>query len=514
MSSESTRRIAKNTGFLYVRMLLTMGVAFYTSRVVLNALGVEDYGIYNVVGGVVAMFSFLTGMFTSATQRFLNYEMGLGNRKRLNEIFSMSVTLNIMIAILIMLVSEIVGLWFINHKLVIPEDRLIAAHWVFQFSLLAMAVTIISAPYNAVIIAHERMSAFAYISIAECLLKLGVAVVIAFCGGDKLIIYGALLLGVAVIVRGIYTVYCKRKFQECHYRLYWDPKLFCEMGRFAGWDMYGNFAFVMITQGVNMLLNMFFGPTVNASRAIAVQVQLAIQGFATNFMVAVEPRITQDYAQGKWEEMFRLVFLSSKFSFFLLLLLCCPVLVETENILKIWLGQVPGYSVIFVRLILIEILFRILHSPFHSVMAATGKMRKYQLVNGSLLLLNVLVSYALLRHGADAPTVFVVSIVVTIVALFVLLYLLKEATGFPVRRYIKEVLQAIVFVSICLFALNICFIYLSQDFVWYIRFFSRLTVALGSAFIVIWFVGLQSAERKMSVCYIKAVFEKVCSLRK
>lgn len=491
-----------------------MGVAFYTSRVVLNALGVEDYGIYNVVGGVVAMFSFLTGMFTSATQRFLNYEMGLGNRKRLNEIFSMSVTLNVMIAILIVLVSEIVGLWFINQKLVIPEDRLMAAHWVFQFSLLAMAVTIISTPYNAVIIAYERMSAFAYISVAECLLKLGVAVVIAFCGGDKLIIYGALLLGVAVIVRGIYTVYCKREFQECHYRLYWDPTLFREMGRFAGWDMYGNFAFVMITQGVNMLLNMFFGPTVNASRAIAVQVQSAIQGFATNFMVAVEPRITQDYAQGKWEEMFRLVFLSSKFSFFLLLLLCCPVLVETENILKIWLGQVPGYSVIFVRLILIEILFRILHSPFHSVMAATGKMRKYQLVNGSLLLLNVLVSYALLRHGADAPTVFVVSIVVTIVALFVLLYLLKEATDFPVRRYIKEVLQAIVFVSICLFALNICFIYLSQDFVWYIRLFSRLTVALGSAFIVIWFVGLQSTERKMSVCYIKAVFEKVCSLRK
>ena len=264
MPSENTRRIAKNTGFLYVRMLLTMGVAFYTSRVVLNALGVEDYGIYNVVGGVVAMFSFLTGMFTSATQRFLNYEMGLGNQERLKEIFSMSITLNVMIAVLIVLVSEIVGLWFINHKLVIPGDRLTAAHWVFQFSLLAMAVTIVSTPYNAVIIAHERMSAFAYISVAECLLKLGVAIVIAFCGGDKLIIYGALLLAVAVIVRGIYTVYCKRKFHECHYKFYWNRTLFREMGTFAGWDMYGNFAFVMITQGVNMLLNMVFGPAVNA----------------------------------------------------------------------------------------------------------------------------------------------------------------------------------------------------------------------------------------------------------
>lgn len=508
MSSESTRRIAKNTGFLYVRMLLTMGVAFYTSRVVLNALGVEDYGIYNVVGGVVAMSSFLTGMFTSATQRFLNYEMGLGNRKRLNEIFSMSITLNMMIAVLIVLVLEIVGLWFINHKLVIPEDRLIAAHWVLQFSLLSMAVTIISTPYNAVIIAYERMSAFAYIAVVECLLKLVVAVVIAFCGGDKLIIYSALLLVVAMIVRGIYTVYCKRKFHECHYRFYWDRTLFREMGTFAGWDMYGNFSFVMITQGVNMLLNMFFGPAVNASRAIAVQVQVAIQGFATNFTIAVEPRITQDYAQGKWEEMFRLVFLSSKFSFFLLLLFCCPVLVETENILKIWLGQVPWHSVIFVRLILIQTLIRVLQNPFHSAMAATGKMRKNQQVKGSLQLLNVPVSYILLRHGADAPTVFVVSIVVTIVAVFVLLYFLKEATGFPVGRYIKEVLQTIVYVSICLFALNICFIYLSQDFVWYIRLFSRIAVALGSALGVIWFVGLRSAERQMLANYIKAVLKK------
>lgn len=508
MPSENTRRIAKNTGFLYMRMLLTMGVAFYTSRVVLNALGVEDYGIYNVVGGVVAMFSFLTGMFTSATQRFLNYEMGLGKQERLKEIFSMSITLNVMIAVLIVLVSEIVGLWFINHKLVIPDDRLTAAHWVFQFSLLAMAVTIVSTPYNAVIIAHERMSAFAYISVAECLLKLGVAIVIAFCGGDKLIIYGALLLAVAVIVRGIYTVYCKRKFHECHYKFYWNRTLFREMGTFAGWDMYGNFAFVMITQGVNMLLNMFFGPAVNASRAIAVQIQMAIQGFATNFTMAVEPRIILDYAQGKREEMLRLIFLSSKFSFLLLLLLCCPVLVETENILKIWLGQVPGYSVIFVRLILIQTLIRILQNPFHSALHAIGKMRKYQLLNGSLLLLNIPLSYVLLDQRADAPIVFVISIIMTIIVLFMLLYLLKDMIDFPVGRYIKEVLQTVVYVCICLFTLNICFIYLSQDFTNYIRFFSRVAVALGSTLVVIWFVGMQSTERKMVISYVNTALKK------
>ena len=264
----------------------------------------------------------------------------------------------------------------------------------------------------------------------------------------------------------------------------------------------------MITQGVNMLLNMFFGPAVNASRAIAVQIQMAIQGFATNFTMAVEPRIILDYAQGKREEMLRLIFLSSKFSFLLLLLLCCPVLVETENILKIWLGQVPGYSVIFVRLILIQTLIRILQNPFHSALHAIGKMRKYQLLNGSLLLLNIPLSYVLLDQGADAPIVFVISIIMTIIVLFMLLYLLKDMIDFPVGRYIKEVLQTVVYVCICLFTLNICFIYLSQDFTNYIRFFSRVAVALGSTLVVIWFVGMQSTERKMVISYVNTALKK------
>lgn len=427
-----------------------MGVAFYTSRVVLNALGVEDFGIYNVVGGVVAMFSFLTGTFTSATQRFLNFEMGLGNQKRLNEIFSMSITLNVMIAVLIILFSEIVGIWFINHKLVIPPDRLVAAHWVFQFSLLAMAVTIISTPYNAVIIANERMNVFAYISIVEAMLKLGVAVIIAFCGGDKLIVYGALILLVAMIIRVIYSVYCKRKFQECHYKFYWDKTLFYEMGAFAGWNMYGNFAFVMITQGVNILLNMFFGPAVNASRAIAIQVQSAIQGFATNFTMAVDPRIVQDYAQGNKNSVFKLVCYSSKFSFFLLLLLASPVLLETEIILKLWLGQVPDYSVVFVRLILIQMLIRILQNPLHTLMHASGKMKKYQLIDGTLLLLNIPVSYGLLKAGSDASAVFSVSIALTFMALIGLLYVAKFVTGFPIDVFFKKVMVGIIKVMIVL----------------------------------------------------------------
>lgn len=505
MSSESTRRIAKNTGFLYVRMLLTMGVAFYTSRVVLNALGVEDYGIYNVVGGVVAMFSFLTGMFTSATQRFLNYEMGLGNRKRLNEILSMSITLNTMIAVLIVLVSEIVGLWFINHKLVIPVDRLMAAHWVFQFSLLTMAVTIISTPYNAVIIANERMDVFAYISIIEVILKLGVAVIIASCGGDKLIVYGALLLFVALIIRGIYSVYCKRKFQECRYRFYWDKTLFREMGAFAGWNMYGNFAFVMITQGVNMLLNMFFGPVVNASRAIAVQVQTAIQGFSANFMMAVNPRITQDYAQGEKESMFRLVCVSAKLSFYLLLILIIPVLIETETLLKLWLKQVPEYSVVFVRLTLIQTLIGILTNPLQTAIQATGRMKKYQLLTGTLTLMNIPISYFLLCYGSDAPVVLVVYNVITCIMVFVLLYLLNDIIDFPISLFVKKVLMPALGVLFVVSFASVPLLYVTNSLAVYMQLIIRVLWVVCISFFAIWKFGLAIGEKMFLKQYLSII---------
>ena len=512
MPSENTKRIAKNTAFLYMRMLLLMGVAFYTSRVVLNALGVEDYGIYNVVGGVVAMFSFLTGTFTSATQRFLNYEMGLGNQQRLHEIFSMSITLNVIIAVLIIGVSEIVGIWFINHKLVIPPDRLVAAHWVFQFSLLAMAVTIVSTPYNALIIAHERMDIFAYISIVEALLKLGIAVVIFFCGGDKLIVYAFLILLVALIVRLIYSFYCKRKFPECRYKFYWDRKLFCEMGSFAGWNMYGNFAFVVVTQGLNMLLNMFFGPAVNASRAIAVQVQTAIQGFATNFTMAVNPQITQYYAQRKMNEMFNLVCFSSKCAFFLLLILIVPVLLETEMLLKLWLKQVPAYSVIFVRLILIRLLLTIIVNPLHTSIHATGKMKFYQLLTGSLTLLNIPVSYLLLCLGMEPTTVFLVDIVICFLMLFALLYVLHREMKFPFLLFMRKVwfviLKVSVVIGLCAFLVGM--VHWSYS---YVEAFVKMFLMVCVAFVAVWFLGMTCYERLVIKKYIVAFVSKFKTVR-
>ena len=506
MPSENTKRIAKNTAFLYIRMLIMMLVAFYTSRVILNALGVEDFGIYNVVGGVVAMFSFLTGTFTSATQRFLNYEMGLGNKKRLCEIFSMSMTLNVLIALGIILLSEIIGIWFINHKLVIPPERWVAAHWVFQFSLLAMAVTIVSTPYNAVIIANERMSVFAYISILEALLKLGVAVSMFFVAADKLIVYACLIFLVAVVVRMIYSIYCRRHFQECRYRFYWDKKLFREMGSFAGWNMYGNFSFVMITQGLNMLLNMFFGPVVNASRAIAVQVQAAIQGFSSNIAMAVNPRIVQDYAQGNKEEMFRLIFFSSKYSFFLLLLLASPVILETERILNLWLGQVPEYSVVFVRLVLIQMLVRVLQNPLHTLMHATGKMKEYQLIDGSLLLLNVPASYICLRFGCDAEIIFIILIMITFVELLTLIGITKFVAGFPAGRFMHRVIfsvfKVILFLILFMWLIDLLLLRYSDQ----VQLVGGACLTIVFACSLIWFVGMGKQEHFWTRNYLKKLF--------
>ncbi len=509
MPSEVHNRIAKNTGFLYIRMLITMAATFYTSRVVLNALGIESYGIYNVVGGMVAMFSFLTGTFTACTQRFLNYEQGHGNKNKLQKIVSMSLLLNALISILIVVIAEIIGLWFINHKLVISTESLYAAHWVFQFTLITMVVTIMSTPYNAVIISHERMNVFAYISIVETFLKLSVALIIDHSDSNRLILYSGLILLVALIIRTIYSIYCRKNFQECHFIYFWDQNIFKDMAQFAGWNLYGNFAFIMITQGINMMLNIFFGPAVNASRGIAVQVQNVIQNFANNFTIAVNPRITQNYALGKNEEMFKLILFSSKFSFFLLLLLSFPILIETNSILKIWLGQVPNYSVIFMRIILVQMLIRILQNPLHSAMHATGRMKKYQLIDGSILLLNIPISYILLINNAKPQSVFITSLSITFIALFALLYILRETINFSIKSYIKNVLIPVLYVCLSLLTINLLFFYISETFTFYIRFGCRILISTSSTLLSIWFIGMKFQERKWVIDYIKLAYHKI-----
>lgn len=441
MQSGSSKRIAKNTAMLYFRMLFTMAVSLYTSRVVLNTLGTEDYGIYNVVGGIVIMFGFLNNAMAAATQRFLTFEMGKGNTAEIKRVFSMSITIYALVAVTVIILSETAGLWFLNTQLNIPHERMGAANWVYQFSILSFIITIFNAPYNAAIIAHERMNAFAYITIIEVILKLAVVFFLLWFGFDKLKFYAVLVFIVYLIIRTIYILYCRQKFQECRYNFLWDRKLFQKMSSFANWNLLGVFAGIAYNQGVNMLLNIFFGPAINAARSIAFQVQSAVNGFVNNFQLAVNPPITKSYAVGEKDYMYLLVFNASKYSFYLLLMLSLPIIIETEFILKLWLKTVPEYTVIFARLALIDALIYSLSGSLQTLVQATGRIKRYQLVVSGILLLNLPLSYLLLSTGFEPQSTFFISIIISLLALTGRLAVLKKSNDFPVRKFLITVVS-------------------------------------------------------------------------
>lgn len=389
----NNKRIAKNTMLLYFRMILTMLVTLYTSRVVLNTLGVEDFGIYNVVGGVVVMFSFLNSAMSSATQRFLSFELGKNNIKQFTKVFSMSINIHALIAIIILVLAETIGLWFVNTQLVIPTDRMDAANWVYQCSILAFMVTIMSVPYNASIIAHEKMAAFAYISILEVSLKLLIVFMLQWLAFDKLKLYAVLFLLVAVIIRLVYGLYCKYKIEGCRYVWTADKKLFQTLFSYAGWNLWGNMAAVGMDQGVNILLNIFFGPVVNAARGIAYQLSSAVRMFVSNFQMAVNPQIVKRYAVEDITSMHKLIFVSSKASYLLLLFLGLPLAIEANFVLSLWLGDVPEYTVVFVRLVIVIMLIDSLSGSLITAAQATGRIKLYQTLVGGLLLFIVPISY-------------------------------------------------------------------------------------------------------------------------
>ena len=370
-----------------------MAVSLYTSRVVLNTLGIENFGIYNVVGGFVTMFGFLNNAMASASQRFLTFEIGRKDSIQLRNVFNMSVNIHFIIAFVILIFAETVGLWFVNAKLTIPPERMIAAMWVYQFSILTLMVDMVSVPYNAIIIAHERMNVFAWISIIEVSLKLLIVFMLVWFGFDKLKLYAVLTFGVALIIQLIYGFYCSRNFKESKFRWFWDKALYRILMSYAGWNLWGNAAGVIMGQGVNVLLNIFFGPAVNAARGIAYQVRGAVNSFVTNFQMAMNPQIIKYFATDDLKHMHQLIFQGAKYSFFLLFILSLPILLEAEIILKLWLKIVPEYAVIFTRLIIINILIDSISGPLMTAANASGKIKLYQGIVGGLLILNLPVSY-------------------------------------------------------------------------------------------------------------------------
>lgn len=447
-SSENNKRIAKNTLMLYIRMFFTMAVSLFTSRVILQTLGVTDYGINNVVGGVVAMFSFLNGAMASATQRYLNVDIATGDEEHLKVTFRTSMQIHILIALAIFVLAETIGLWFVLEKLVLPENRMTAALCVYQFSIIACMVGIISLPYNAAIIAHERMGAFAYISIMDVVLKLVIVYMLVISPFDKLITYSALFLCVNLLDRFIYNLYCKRHFPEVNFSFKIDKSLFKEMSSFAGWSLWGNIAYVLFTQGLNMLLNMFFGPAVNAARGIAVQVQGIIQGFVANVQTAVNPQITKSYAQQNLHRMHKLMFTSSKFCFYLLFLLVFPFSLEANQILHVWLGVVPDHTVWFFRLIAFIMLTETLANPYIVANQATGKVKKYQAVCGGLLLCIVPIAYIVLKLGGNPESVYIVHGCIAVITQATRVYMMRNLISLSMMTYVRKVIIPIIGVAV------------------------------------------------------------------
>ena len=443
-TSSANKRIAKNTLVLYVRMLFTMGISLFTSRVILQTLGVEDYGISSVVGGVISMFTFINAAMVSSTQRYLNFELVRGDANQLRSVFSTSLQIHALIALAIIVLSETVGLWFLNEKLVIPEARMTAAMWVYQCSILSCAVSIMSTPYNAVIVAHEKMSAFAYISILDVSLKLLVVYLLVVLPFDKLIILAILNLLVQLFIRYIYTLYCHRHFPESYFQFWFNKTLFKEMFGFAGWSFWGNLAAILYTQGLNMMLNIFFGPIVNAARGIAVQVQSAVQQFVGGFQTALNPQITKNYASNNLPQMHSLMFRSARFSFLLLFFLSLPVLMETNFILTLWLKTVPDDAVVFTQIMICISLIYTTANPCVIANQATGKVKIYQMVVGGILLLILPISYVVLKLGAPAYSVFIVHFCIESLAQFSRMYMLRKLIHLPLWQYMKNIYLPIV----------------------------------------------------------------------
>ena len=505
--SANNKRIAKNTLLLYVRMLFSMLVSLFTSRVVLQTLGVEDYGIYNVVGGFVSMLIFINSSMATSTQRFLNYEMGKGDFASLRSVFSNAVNAHYLIGIFTVLVLESAGLWFLYNELNIPAEKFDAAVWVFHFSVLSMFVSIISTPYNAAIIANEKMGIYAYFSIIEVVLKLLIVYLLLVIPYNKLMMYGLMQLLVGVLMRVLYGRYCIKKFKECKYQFVWQKGLMYKMFTFSGWMLFGCVTDMLSKQGVNILINIFFGPVYNASRGVAIQVHHSINHFVANFMTAVRPQIVKSYSAGNLKEMYKLVFAASRISYYLLFLLTFPVILYADFILDLWLDVVPEYCTIFTRLVLLELLVTSAYSPIAQINQASGRVRNYQMAVSVLFLLSFLLTYSLFKLGYPVYWAFIVSVLLAFVGLLVRVYILRKENNFPAQQYLLKVMLPLLpvsMISMCIpVAMKLCLPVSAVNILF------TIIISLFSSVFFIWFWGLRSNERRFILDKVKSVYLKI-----
>ena len=501
-TSDNNKRISKNTIALYIRTLITLAVGLFTSRVVLNVLGVDNFGIYNVVGGVVGMFNIVTTSLSQSISRYLTFELGRNNKERLRVIFCTSVNIQILMSLVIVILAEAIGVWFLNNKMNIPLERLYAANWVFQFSILAFIVNLISVPYNAALIAHEKMKAFAYVSILEALMKLIIAYLLYVSFMDKLITYAFLLLMVSVIIRIVYGQYCKRNFEECKYSFIFNKKLFSDMSKFAGWNFLASTAYIFNTQGVNIISNMFFGVAINAARGIATQVDGITRNFVCNFTTAIRPQIVKSYSVGNTKYMNRLVCSGAKYSYFLMLFFALPFMFEAETILQVWLKLVPDHSPTFIRLTMIVSLVWLLGDTMYTSIMAIGKLKKYMIYETCITCLVFPVSYFAFYVNMSPDSAYIIYAFAYMLLLLLRLWYLKRVEHFPIGFFLKAVIYPVVLSSLvaCIAPLTYkCFFYDGSI----VSFIISICVCVCSFIISVFFFGLSYEERVLIISKIR-----------
>ncbi len=493
-NKSANKRIAKNTLFLYVQSLCMLFVGLYSSRVALQALGVSDYGVYSAVAGVIATFSLLTGSMTTATQRFITYSLGTGDNKKTKAIFNTCITIHLLLGILVIILMELIGIWFLNNKMIIPEGRLTAANIVLQISIINAFVNVICVPYDSVIIAHEKMKAFAFIGVFEGMLKLLLIISLLYVGRDKLVLYAFFLLMVMLIKRVIYTIYTRKNFEEAKYIRYrLDRNVSKELISFIGWNMIGSSAAVLRNNGVDVLLNVFFGVLLNAAKGVCNQVQGAVMQFVNVFQTAVNPQLIKSVAEKDYNRNHSLLIQGTRFSFFLLLIISVPLVVCTDELLSLWLVEVPDYSAIFIRLTLACLWVESMSTYLSTNIMATGDIKNFQIIVGGMKLMVLPLSYVFLKFfDANATICLVISIVLDSLCFCIRLYFNAKRVDLSILFFIKRVclncsLSLLVSVSICLvFRYLVC----SSLFVLF-------PMSLFITLFVIWIIGLSSDDKRL-----------------
>lgn len=499
--SVKTKRIFKNTLFLYGRTFLTMIISLYTSRINLEALGVADYGVYNVVGGFIALFAIITGPLSSAFNRYLSYAVGKGCAEHSARLFSSILNFQIIFSIGIIILAEPIGIWFLNNKMEIPAGSLVAANWVLQCSILTFVLGLINLPYACSMVAHEKMNIYAAMGILDALLRLGLCFFLLITPINRLITYALGQLGIYVLMRVIYGVYCTRQFPECKYKPIIDNKLIREISGFAGWSFLGSTAYILNTQGVAIIMNLYFGVVVNAAKAIAQQVEGAVMTLVSNFTVAFSPQITKSYAEGNKEYMFSVMRRGSKFSVFLMLFFLIPIEFEADTVLKIWLGEVPEWSATFLRLSLVCSTINSLGGPFYQGIMAQGNIRNYQIAVTLVGCLIFPLTWLLYRLEYDPTIFYVVSIAVYFILIWIRNYYAQKLLGFSILNFTKMVFLPIVWCAIVASLIPLL-IYIIMPDGW-IRLVVLIFASIICTSITVLYLGMTKHEREIIVNAIK-----------